>query len=457
MRLPKLVSAFVLALGVSLGISLGAAAQTGSVTVNKVCGPGVGGQASFAVYVTEPGKVPQTASRVIACGASTTVPADLFPGGTVFTFHESTPPAGAIAAPDLTFTLIDADQTFTIVNNLAVSGGLSIHKNCPTGYSGTATFSVTLIPPGIPLQPTTRQVSAPVTVSVNCGQTSTVAVPADVNWVGTAFVVHETTPPLGLGVASHDATGTLSADASTASFNDPVLAGTAGTLEIHKVCANGVTGSATFGVTVTPIGATAQTVSIAVACGATVNVPVPEAIDLVGAAVAIHETTPPTNGVAGADVTTTLAADTKTVTVTNTAVPTGGLRIHKTCASGVTGSAVFTLTVTPTEGTATNVSVTVACGGTVTAAIPAAVDLLGAHVTIHESTVPTNGVAGADAAATLSSVAQTLTINNTAAPVVLPTTGGAAPGSSDPLVPVVVFLFGVLLCSGGIRLYRRLN
>jgi hypothetical protein len=457
MRLPKLVSAVVLALGVSLGMSPGAAAQGGSVTVNKVCGPGVGGEASFAVYITVPGKVPQTASGVIACGASTTVPADLFPGGTVFTFHESTPPAGAIAAPDLTFTLTGADQTFTIVNNLAVSGGLSIHKNCPIGYTGTATFSVALTPPSIPLQPTTRQVSAPVTVSVPCGQTSAVVIPADVNWVGTTFVVHETTPPLGLSVASEDVTGTLSADASTATINDAVLAATAGSLKIHKVCASGVTGSATFGVTVTPIGATGQTVSTTVGCGATVSVAVPDAIDLVGATAGIHEITPPTNGVAGADVTTTLTADPKTVTVTNTAVPTGGLRIHKTCDSGVTGSAVFTLTVTPTEGTATNVSVTVPCGGTVTAAIPAAVNLLGAHVTIHESTVPTNGLAGADTTATLSSVAQTLTINNTAAPVVLPTTGGAARGSSGPLVPVVVFLFGVLLCSGGIRLYRRLN
>jgi hypothetical protein len=442
---------------VSLGTSLGAAAQTGSVTVNKVCGPGVGGEASFAVYITVPAEIPKTSSGVIACGASTTVPADLFPRGTVFTFHESTPPAGAIAAPDLTFTMVDADQTFTIVNNLAVSGGLSIHKNCPIGYTGTATFSVALSAPSIPLQPTTRQVSAPVTVSVPCGQTSAVVIPANVNWVGTTFVVHETTAPLGLGVASKDVTGTLSADASTAIINDAVLGATAGTLEIHKVCANGLTGSATFGVTVTPIGATPQTVSIAVPCGATVNVPVPEVIDLVGAAVAIHETTPPTNGVAGADVTTTLTADTKTVTVTNTAVPAGGLRIHKTCATGVTGSAVFTLAVTPTEGTATSVSVTVPCGGTVTAAIPAAVNVLGAHATIHESTVPTNGLAGADTTATLSSVAQTLTINNSAAPVVLPTTGGAAPGSSDPPVPVVVFLFVALLCSGAIRLYRRLN
>jgi hypothetical protein len=88
------------------------------------------------------------------------------------------------------------------------------------------------------------------------------------------------------------------------------------------------------------------------------------------------------------------------------------------------------VTVTPAEATAAEVSVNVPCGQTVVVAIPAAKNVIGAAVKIHESTPPAGGVAAADVTAVLTTADQTLTINNSAAVVaVLAQTGGA--GQAD--------------------------
>jgi hypothetical protein len=267
-------------------------------------------------------------------------------------------------------------------------------------------------------------------------------------------MAHETTPPLGTNGAA-DQSGTLSASAQTLTFTDNAAAGPAGVLSIHKTCAAGVNGSATFAVTVAPAGVTAQSVSATVACGATVAVPVPAGVALVGASVTIHEATPATNGAAAADVTATLSADAQTVTINNALHTTGVLSIHKTCASGVSGTATFMVTVTPVEATATQISVSVPCGQTTAVAVPVAKNVIGSGVKIHESTPPSNGVAAADVNATLTASDQTVTINNTAAAaaVVVPVLAQTGrPGSPQSGLPLML---GVMLIASGLGLLRR--
>jgi hypothetical protein len=266
-------------------------------------------------------------------------------------------------------------------------------------------------------------------------------------------MAHETTPPQGTNGAA-DQSGTLSASAQTLTFTDTAAAGPAGVLSIHKTCAAGISGSATFAVTVAPAGATAQSVNATVACGATVPVAIPAGVALVGAAVTVHEATPPTNGAAAADATATLSADAQTLTINNALQMTGVLSIHKTCNSGVSGSAMFVVTVTPPEATAAQISVNVACGQTAAVTVPAAKNVIGAAVKIHESTPPTHGVAAADVSATLTASAQTVTVNNTAAaavvvPVLAQTGRPGLPATGLPL------MLGVMLIASGVALLRR--
>jgi hypothetical protein len=133
----------------------------------------------------------------------------------------------------------------------------------------------------------------------------------------------------------------------------------------------------------------------------------------------------------------------------------------KTCASGVSGSAVFSFTVPTEGGTAIGPSLTAACNG-------AAVDLpklpVDFNVVLHESTPPTNGVAAADVTLRIASGADTITINNAAASVATPAptaaptarrlanTGGAA---GNPMLPWPVILLGLLLAVTGAGLILR--
>jgi hypothetical protein len=353
---------------------------------------------------------------------------------------------GAVAAADVHFTITAVDQSFTIVNNPPVSGGLSIHKACPVGFIGTASFAVAFT-----LADDSSGGSS--TVDVPCGQTKPVVIPASANFSNTRFTAHEASAPLGMNAAA-DQSGTLSASAQTLTFTDMAAAGPAGVLSIHKTCAAGVSGSATFAVTVAPAGVTSQSVNVTVACGATVPAAIPAGVALVGAGVTVHESTPPTNGAAAADVTATLSADAQTLTINNALHSTGTLSIHKTCASGVSGTANFTVTVTPPDATAAQISVTVACGQTTAVAVPAAKNVIGAAVKIHESTPPTHGVAAADVSAALTASAQTVTINNTAAPPgVVPVL--AQTGRSGLPAAGLSLLLGAMLIASGVGLLRR--
>jgi hypothetical protein len=79
--------------------------------------------------------------------------------------------------------------------------------------------------------------------------------------------------------------------------------------------------------------------------------------------------------------------------------------------------------------------------------------VIGAAVKIHESTAPTNGVAAADVSATLTASTQMVTINNTAAVVVvpvLPQTG--RPGLPESGLPLML---GAMLIATGLLLLRR--
>jgi hypothetical protein len=319
-------------------------------------------------------------------------------------------------------------------------GALNFTKACGPGVSGMATFVLTLTIPGIP-----NPIVIPA-FPVPCGATE--SVPAGTAPVGTTGTLHETIPPTG-AVAAADLHFTVTtANQSFTIVNNAAAAGAAGVLSIHKSCATGVSGSATFAVTVAQ-----QTVNATVACGGTVPVAIPAAVALVGAAVMVHETTPATNGAVAADVTATLSASAQTLTIDNALATTGVVSLRKTCASGVTGTATFVVTVTPAEAAAAEISMTVSCGQTSALAVPAASNVIGAAVKIHESTPPTNGVAGADVSATLTASAQTVTINNAAAVAVvpvLPQTG--RPGMPEPVLPL---LLGAMMIATGFVLPRR--
>jgi hypothetical protein len=447
MGLRRAMLALALASGMSLGGAIAAGAQPEpgeGVDITKACGPGVSGEAIFDFTITAiDGRTTTVSDIPFPCGQTLPIPAGA-PIGTEGTFHETQPATGGVLAADLHFTITAAHQSFTIVNNPPVSGGLNIHKVCPAGFIGTATFAVAFT-----LADDSSGGSS--SVDVPCGETKPVVIPASANFTNTRFTAHESSPPLGTNGAA-DQSGTLSASATTLTFTDTAPAGV---LSIHKTCAAGVSGSAIFAVTTTPVGGTAQSVNATVACGATVAVPIPAGVALVGASVKVHEATPPTNGAAAADVTVTLTADAQTVTIANALHTTGVLSIHKTCASGVSGSATFSVTVTPVEATAAQITVSVPCGQTVPVVVPAAKNVIGSGVKIHESTPPTHGVAAADVTATLTASDQTVTINNSAAPapVVVPVLAQTGrPGEPASELPLML---GAMLIAAGLGTLRR--
>jgi hypothetical protein len=110
-----------------------------------------------------------------------------------------------------------------------------------------------------------------------------------------------------------------SASANTQTFSVDLFDSTQASLAVKKTCAAGVSGSATFATTVVSEGAITGP-SVVIACGATVNLPkIP-----VGWNFKLHESTPPANGVAAADVTIHVAVNGPITTINNTAasVPT---------------------------------------------------------------------------------------------------------------------------------------
>jgi hypothetical protein len=399
-----------------------AAAPAGALNISKTCPSGVSGSATFSITAPSPsgtGTVTLTGLSV-GCGATVTVPttgalAGALVVGAPVTITETEPPSGLLGAPAVPITLTGAAQTVTIKNGVP-AGVLSIHKTCAPTVSGTATFSV--------MAPSPVGTGNTVTLTgltVACGATATVPTTgtlAGALVVGAPVMITETTPATNGAVAGVQ-TLTLSAGANTVTINDAAVP--AGTLSIQKTCSGGITGSATFSVVVTTAGlANPVTVPLTVACGQTLAVPIPEAASLVGGVAVIHETAAASGAVAAGDVTATLTAAAQTITINNAPPPPpptvpGVLFLHKTCASGVTGSATFAVTVTPSVGSPIAVTVTVPCGGTVGVPLPSIPALLGAGVTIHETAAATGGSAAADVTTTLGASAQTITINNAAA------------------------------------------
>ena len=137
------------------------------------------------------------------------------------------------------------------------------------------------------------------------------------------------------------------------------------------------------------------------------------------------------------------------VTVTNAGTPVaaGSLSIHKTCASGGTGNAVFDAKVTPFGQATIDVpGLSVECGSTVPVVIPTAANLVGATVVITETTAATGGVKATVLPVTLTAAAQTITVNNakpsaTPSPTPTPTpTPTATPAHSPTPTPTAARL-----------------
>jgi hypothetical protein len=148
--------------------------------------------------------------------------------------------------------------------------------------------------------------------------------------------------------------------------------------------------------------------------------------------------------------------------------PAAPYSLSKTCASGVSGSAVFALTMGAGEGgTFALPDVTAPCNGGAVALpeLPAEFGL-----TLHEKTVPIGGKAAADLSLTIPPASNPIVIHNDAAVTATPTptaqptpapttstlafTGGGQP-SGPPLWPLVVGLAGLLTALGGAYLRHR--
>jgi hypothetical protein len=357
-----------------------------------------------------------------------------------------------------TLTLSAGVNTVTVNDAAVPAGTLNIQKTCSGGITGSATFSIVVTTAGL-----ANPVTVPLTVA--CGQTLAVPIPEAAALVGGVAVIHETAAASG-AVASGDVTATLTSAAQTITINNappPPPPAVPGVLSIHKTCATGVTGSATFAVTVTPSVGSPITASVTVPCGGTVGVPLPSIPALLGAGVSIHETAAAIGGSAAADVTATLGASAQTITINNAAaVAAGGLTLQKVCGAGVTGSATFAVTITPPAGTGLNavtVPLTLACGQTITVPVPVAAALAGTVVTFHETVPATGAVAATDVTTTLLGTAQTITISNVSAAVAggvarLAQTGGATP-SAAPGLSLLLLAIGAALIALGRTLWIR--
>ena len=197
----------------------------------------------------------------------------------------------------------------------------------------TATISLVCLSAGTTQ---TITVNAPagtfVDVLVNNGSGSASGVTnAQGQFVDSFTVASSTSGTVGVGVAAFLSDGLAVGDSSfnvvsgevspcpatsgnTTTFAVDVIDQTQASLAVKKTCAAGVSGSATFATTVVTEG-TLSGPSVVIACGATVNLPkIPT-----GWSFKLHESTPPTNGVAAADVTLQVAVDAAVTTINNTA------------------------------------------------------------------------------------------------------------------------------------------
>jgi hypothetical protein len=103
---------------------------------------------------------------------------------------------------------------------------------------------------------------------------------------------------------------------NTRTFNVELIDETQASVAVKKSCAAGVSGSATFATTAVTEGTIAGP-AVSIACGATVDLP---KLPITGFAWRLHESTPPANGVAAADVTIQVRANTPLTTINNNAV-----------------------------------------------------------------------------------------------------------------------------------------
>jgi hypothetical protein len=351
--------------------------------------------------------------------------------------------------------LLPIAQTL-LVENLLASGALNVHLICGPGVSGAGFF---LYEPNFQLDPTTLPI---VPVSVLCSATVDIlhALPgAEPLPVGTVVTITEVDAPTG-GSPATVTPVTLTAGDQTVTVTNVATPVAAGSLSIHKTCATGVTGSAVFDTKVTPFGqATVDLPNLSIECDSTVLVVIPPADDLVGASVLITETTAPTGGVQVPIPALTLTAAAQTVTVVNPAraAAAGNLSIHKTCASGVTGQAVFDAKVlAPLQSIVDVPNVTVQCGGTTVITIPTVAKLVGATVAITETTAATGGVKATIPSATLTATAQTITVNNAKAPTppVLAQTGS---GSESAGLLLALLGLSLLVVGATMRLTARIR
>jgi hypothetical protein len=173
---------------------------------------------------------------------------------------------------------------------------LTIAKDC-AGLVGEATLDLSVTRPseGGPVN------LGNFSVKVACGKSVTVlGIPGAggtaVFSSGDTITISEDSRPSISVLPAAQTSVTLTASPKTVTVVDPPA------VSIKKTCGAGVTGTATF--RVSNSNAESQ-VNIDVPCGATVPVQLP-ARSLVGQTVLIHESTPPTNGVAAANVTVTI-------------------------------------------------------------------------------------------------------------------------------------------------------
>lgn len=200
--------------------------------------------------------------------------------------------AGALAG---TSALLFLSGLAASASSAPAAASLSITKDC-AGLSGTVTLSLSVtIGDTQPLSDT---------VPIDCGQTKTITgIPngdGSLSLVaGYIVTISERGRDVLAVLPAPSQTITLAAGTNSVTIVDPPA------VSIKKTCASGVTGTATFSVT----DATEEaTLAVRVPCGTTVPVPLPATWDT-DEDLVIHETTPPTNGVAAADVTVTIPSD----------------------------------------------------------------------------------------------------------------------------------------------------
>ena len=136
--------------------------------------------------------------------------------------------------------------------------------------------------------------------------------------------------------------------------------------------------------------------------------------------------------------------------------------VKKSCASGLSGNAVFGVMVGFGEGGSFQFpDITVACNGTATLPPLAAG---GVTVTLHEASPPPGAVAAADTTVTLSAATNPITIQNneaasTATPApsarVLPLTGSPSHSDPTPLALLAILAGAAMVVAAAVSLRKR--